>query len=344
MIKVQPSKVRKLQNIAIRILVVIVAWYALSRQLLRHDDLDQVWDSFAENTRNISFWISLLPVFIGMLLNWSIEAFKWRLLTMKSEKISFFRALQAVCTGITVGTFTPNRVGEFIGRSFVLDKTHPWKTFFMTMVGSFAQLLITIIAGTAGFLFFASRYGWFSAGSMYLDIPIVFFAIAAVILLLLFYFHVDLIDHYFGRWIAQKRPGFAKWVHVLSEYQTRDLLKVLLMSGARYLVFSWQFIYLIHLFGLSIPYAESMVFLSVSYLVMTLIPTIALSELGVRGTVTLHFFGYYFGAAGYGAPETFALVGAATMLWLINLVVPALVGTLYVYRLRVFRNGNPTAE
>lgn len=330
-------------NIAIRILVVLVAWYALSEQLLRHHDLARVWDSFAEQANTPVFWWLLIPVFLGMLLNWSLEAVKWRLLTMKSERITFLRSLQAVLTGITVGTFTPNRVGEFIGRSFVLDRSHPWKTLFMTMVGSFAQLLVTIIAGTAGFLIFATEYGWLSTGNLYMDLLMGFFALAAVVLLLVFYFHIDLIDYYFGRWIGRKRPGFAKWVHVLSEYSTPDLLKTLLLSGARYLVFSWQFIYLLHLLGLAIPYREAMIFLTVSYLVMTLIPTIALSELGVRGTVTLFFFGYYFGAQGPDAAGTIALVGAASLLWVINLVIPALAGTLFVYRLKVFRNGNSEA-
>ena len=54
-----------------------------------------------------------------MFLNWLVEALKWRYMISKIENISIMTAYRAVLTGITVSTFTPNRIGEYGGRVFV---------------------------------------------------------------------------------------------------------------------------------------------------------------------------------------------------------------------------------
>ena len=57
-----------------------------------------------------------------MCLNWSIEAIKWRLLIKKMQPITFIEALKGVLSGVAVGTFTPNRIGEFGGRILYLKE------------------------------------------------------------------------------------------------------------------------------------------------------------------------------------------------------------------------------
>lgn len=337
---VQSSKVRKLKNIAIRGAVVVIAYFVLSEQLLKHGTLASLSEAFIRQIDDTRSFSLLLLVCLLMLLNWALEALKWKLLIRKSENISFLRSLKAVFTGVSVGTFTPNRIGEFLGRSFLLDQSHPWKVFFMTMVGSFGQLLATIVCGAAGFLFFSFRYSGFSTGITYLDLLILFFAIVAVLLLVLLFFNISLVDELFGKWIRRRRPEFAKYLHVIAEYNTGDLMKVLLLSFGRYAVFSFQMIVLLRFFQLPVPVFDTLIFTSVSYLVMAMIPSVALSEIGVRGSVNLYFFGYFWNGT-MGAEASLALLSSSTLLWLINLVVPAILGTFFVYHLRIFRNGKP---
>jgi hypothetical protein len=76
---------------------------------------------------------------------------------------------------------------------------------------------------------------------------------------------------------------------------------------------------------------------------MTVIPTIALSELGVRGSVSIFIFALYLEPIGNWSQNTsLAVFSASGVLWLINLAFPALLGALFVYSLRFFRkiNGN----
>ena len=86
-----------------------------------------------------------------MLINWSFEAIKWKILIEKIQKIKFLTSLKAVMAGITVSAFTPNRVGEFGGRIFFLESQNRTKAIVLTFLGNVAQLLVTIVVGA--FLF-----------------------------------------------------------------------------------------------------------------------------------------------------------------------------------------------
>ena len=54
-------------------------------------------------------------------------------------------ARKAVFSGITVSTFTPNRIGEYGGRVFCLEKGDRIKAVFITILCSMSQLLTTVI-------------------------------------------------------------------------------------------------------------------------------------------------------------------------------------------------------
>ena len=73
---------------------------------------------------------------------------------------------------------------------------------------------------------------------------------------------------------------------------------------------------------------------------MTMIPTIAITELGIRGSVALFLIGIYFGNP-LDMPDhiNLGIVAASTALWIINLALPALTGTIFVFNLKFFRKG-----
>jgi uncharacterized membrane protein YbhN (UPF0104 family) len=333
----QKPKIRKLKNIAIRVAIVVVAYVALWFQLRKHGGLHALWSTMDLQDATRNDILILLSVIFLMGANWSVEALKWRYLIRKSEKISFFRSLKAIFTGISVGTFTPNRLGEFLGRSFFLDRSHPWKVFFMTIIGSYSQLIATVLFGAAGLLLFTSRYAGLSTGFNYLDLLIAFFIGLSLLFLLFLYFNIEILDRFLGPWLKRKKPGFASWFHIIAGYNYLELLAVLAFSILRYAIFSFQFFLLLRLFGFAISPGTSLLFTSVIYLVMTVIPSIALSEIGVRGSVSLFFFAFYFPSE-MGSQESAAIVSSSGLLWLINLVIPAILGTFFVYHLKVFRN------
>ena len=88
----------------------------------------------------------LIVIVLMMFLNWFLEALKWQFLIKKIEEISFSRSVRAVFSGITVSAFTPNRVGEYGGRVFCLEKADRIQAVFITIIGSMAQLITTILS------------------------------------------------------------------------------------------------------------------------------------------------------------------------------------------------------
>ena len=89
-------------------------------------------------------------------------------------------------------------------------------------------------------------------------------------------------------------------------------------------------ILMLEFFGVSLPYLEAMRFITLIYLVMAVVPSIALSELTVRGSVALYFLSP-------AAANPAAILAATSVLWLINLAIPAILGALSVFYFRLNR-------
>ena len=71
--------------------------------------------------------------------------------------------------------------------------------------------------------------------------------------------------------------------------------------------------------------------ITVMFLALAIVPTIALAELGVRGKISIFLFGVF-------SPNTLGIVLTASSIWLINLVVPALAGSLFILGIKLFRS------
>jgi len=119
------------------------------------------------------------------------------------------------------------------------------------------------------------------------------------------------------------------------------LLKVFLLSIFRYGVFSFQFFLLLWFFGINVNYFVAMMLIAAIYLFMTIIPTIALTEIGVRGSISLYVFQHHFETVGFWSPEiAIGVVTASSILWLFNIIFPAIIGLIFVFSLKFFRKSN----
>lgn len=236
----------------------------------------------------------------------------------KIETVTFATSVTAVLSGLTVSFFTPNRIGEYAGRVGVLSPGNRIRGTMITILESSAQLVITIIGGCLSFIWYGSEAldlkGWSSYA--------VNFACISVPLVLLFvYLNLNYLIEGFSRirWLKKA----AEKMGTFEFYTSKELLKVLSLSLARYLVFCFQFYLLIVMFGLSLPLIPSLLLISLSFFVMTVVPTVALTELTVRGAVTVYFFSAL-------TMDGLPVLHAAFALWLINLVLPSVAGAILI--------------
>jgi hypothetical protein len=137
------------------------------------------------------------------------------------------------------------------------------------------------------------------------------------LLLLLIYFSVGEIGTYLARvnWLRSIRVG----LDALTQLSRPALLRVMGLSLLRYFVFLFQYYFVFRFFGVEL--AGSIVFLSVAltFLLLALIPGMALAELGVRGKLALLIVGTF-------SANSIGIVLAVTSVWFINLIVPAIAG------------------
>ncbi len=273
-----------------------------------------------------------------MLINWGIESLKWKMLIQQAEKVSFITAFEAVLGGLAVSIFTPNRVGEFMGRVFILKKTDPLKAILLTIVGSFSQLLVTVIFGTAAYLFFAPTFlasllydsTWLVTGFSFTLVTVSIFSVFV-------FFNISALHRISilipGKYSKRIRSG----IDAMAACPTPLLLKILLFSALRYIVFSTQFYLAIVLMGLNFTALQCLLVIPVIYLVLAAIPTVALTELGVRGSVSVFLFGLLTTSGILDAEATLAVISASSLIWFLNIAVPSLAGVLVIFRLQFFR-------
>jgi uncharacterized membrane protein YbhN (UPF0104 family) len=335
----QKAKITKTINYLIRALIILLTYGFIYRQVFKGHKLKEIEDFLIRIWDQENSWLLLALILFMMLVNWGLESIKWKLLIAKIEKISFFRSFQAVMTGVSVSLFMPNRTGDYLGRVFILDKGNHIEGIFSTIIGSFSQIIVTLSVGLFCLLSFIDHYlrvpyriSEYLFSSLILLIPCLVFG------LLLVYFRIGILSDFIGRFIPLKWEKFRLHAGVFGKYNSQELLQVILMSFARYLIFSTQFYLLLRIFGADLPVMEGFILIPVIYLVMAMVPTVALTELGIRGSVSIYVIGLYFERTGGGGSNTeLVILAASTILWLINLVLPAVMGTFFVFSLKFFR-------
>ncbi|MCK5764806.1 MAG: flippase-like domain-containing protein [Bacteroidales bacterium] len=328
-------------------MLIIFATYGFIYQQLFHErDIKAVYQAFLDSFNNMWFINLIILVFILMILNWGTEAFKWKLLIHKIEKISWVKSLEAVFSGVAVSSFTPNRVGDYFGRVFILEKANRIEGVFITILGSMSQLLVTFLAGTSCIFFLF--LGHHETLLTYFNIPAhlyTYFLWGGGVLILgldtlfvLLFLNISLLSSLAGKFKGKVLEKITSYILVLSAYTVRELIGIILLSAFRFIVFSVQLFILLRIFSVELPFFPGMVIIGVIFFAITMIPTVAIAELGIRGSVSLFIIGIYLGNP-FDMPPGIALgiVAASTSLWIINLAIPALIGAIFVFNLKFFR-------
>lgn len=273
--------------------------------------------------------LNYIPILLVlMLLNWAVEAFKWKLVMRKVTPIAFVRAFQAVWTGVTLGLFTPNRIGEFGGRILYIPKKSRLQGIVTSLVNSYSQIVAIFFAGLICLpVFFHDKLN-------YNGFPLLVFSTVsgiALLLIILSYYNMNLLVVLFGRirFFRKIEP----YVEILDTFSVAEYTLYLLLSLLRYTIFAAQYLIFLRMFGMPAGISQGLIAIGVVYLTQTIIPTFAVIELLTRGNIAVFFFKYY-GISG------FVSLAASSSMWLLNLILPAILGYFFIIRFNFFKNGN----
>ncbi|MBP7558471.1 MAG: flippase-like domain-containing protein [Chitinophagaceae bacterium] len=316
----------------------LFAWlaYSIYQQLMSQPNLEASWKHTRQTFGTLQVWLLALALFL-MLLNWGIEALKWQLAVRRVQAISYFTACKAVLSGVSFSVTTPNRVGEYLGRILYMKEGSRLKAISLTIAGSISQLIITLIMGCVGLLFLRREIEGAQLLSDFWYELILYGTITISTVLTLFYFKLSWLVKWLDRLPGSRR--YAWLIESLEQFDATILLQLLSLSAIRFIVFMAQYYLLFRLFDVSISWWQCYWSVSISFLVMAAIPTIALfTDLGLRGTVTLKLAGLF-------SSNQLGIGLAAASIWFINLIIPALAGSLLILGIgRIFRKKETVTE
>jgi len=330
----QNKNIRVFINYFLGPLLFIWLSYSIYHQVQQQPGLEKSWRHIYESFNSGKIW-NLVIVLLLMLVNWSVETIKWKLAVQKIQKVDFFTAFKAVLSGVSFSVTTPNRVGEYLGRVLYMNEGNRLKAISLTITGSISQLIVTLIMGLAGLLILrAPVEASQMISSFWLDIMLWGVAVG-VFILTLFYFRLSWLVSWIDKLPGSKR--FAWLIEALEDFNATLLLQLLSLSALRFVVFIIQYYLLFQLFDVNVSLWQAWWTVSVSFLILAVIPTIALfTDLGLRGKVSLMLVGMFSG-------NNLGIGLTAVSVWFINLIIPALAGSLLILSIKkILKNKNAT--
>ena len=303
--------------ILLKFAIVIGAFYFIFQQLATNQLLSitqlnqQVAFLFSKN-----IWVLLLLLLFTD-VNWFLEIFKWKTLASHEKYITFFEAYEQCLASLTASMITPNRIGEYGAKALYFEKKKQKKIMVLNLIGNLSQLAITIFFGVIGMFFLSSH---FKVGMFSFNAPKFFLFIS--ILGLLF-----LIGKYFG--ITKKLAELKfKILRYSKQLPSKVLIKTVVYSLFRYLVFSHQFYFFLRLFQVEADYFTLISLIFSTYFIASIIPALSIFDWVIKGSVAVFLFSFI-----HVSPLT--IVSITTFMWLLNFAVPALIGSLFVLNFKM---------
>ncbi|MBP6284278.1 MAG: flippase-like domain-containing protein [Paludibacteraceae bacterium] len=296
-------------------IIIMVSAYTYLGYILYHFDN---YEGFADNFSNMSWtrFLFLFFVFVLLPLNLFLESLKWKIILSGMENISIFTAFQSILAGITTGFFTPNRIGDPLGKVLYLQEGNRVQAVALSYVATFGQSFATFLCGIiAGFFLMFSPAFTEYQDSVGLQTTAVLF----LLLLIFLYFSLPYIIRKFTA-ISK----FSKLNHLLeaiTEISVNRLGVISILSLVRFMVYSSQYYLLLLFFGVDISIYEAVVAIPINYLMVSITPSVAFSELGIRGSYAIIILGAF-------THNTPAVVLAGVTVWFINYVIPMITGSL----------------
>ena len=249
--------------------------------------------------------------FLLMPINWLIEATKWQFLLNKIHPQSFAKTIRDVLSGVSTSLITPNRIGNFIGRTVNLPKEVKTKAIIATIHSNLAQFISSIAFGLIGLALFKFNEDFVQVSTVSWS---AFFVLSVG---LFFYYFPKVLDvNPIAKLFSEQSR---KAITYLQDLKFGFKTIILLLSMLRYSVFLAQFYLLLSCFNADLSFEMIIPAIAVVFLITTIIPSFLFGKLFVREASAL------FVLTECGVP-TPVILFTVFVLWTINLALPSLVG------------------
>jgi hypothetical protein len=290
--------------------------------------IEQVWQAFKQQSGQAD-WRWLFATILLMPLNGLMEVQKWLAPVRRYEHIRYRDAIRAVLAGNALAVFSPNRLGEYGGRVLWVQSANQWKSFMAHAMGGFAQMIVLITFGTVGALWYWQQV-WTVDATWFCLIGIA--AVGVSVGMLLIYFNIRTLAPLVQRlsW-PRSIKRYVKDVRVLAEFCREDLWLILGWSTLRYIVSCLQYYFLLQFFGIQVGLIAGFSGISTLFLIQTCLPLPPVASFFARSNIAILVW------STFDANECSSLATTA-LLWIINIFLPALMGTFFILHVNISKS------
>jgi hypothetical protein len=320
---------KKILSIGVKVAIVLIAFWFIYAKLVTNTNLKEFFQ-LLEEIPTAQIYAVLGVVVLLMLGNWGLEALKWKRVIKLVEPIGVWLAIQSVFCGLTWAVFTPNRLGEYGGRVFFLSPKRRILGVVAMAVGSIGQLVLTNVFGAIAICIFIYRFTRID--------PILFLAICMLTLVfclffIFFFFNIKLVN---GLLLSMRfTRKYKKFYAVLARYRKSELLILLFFCLGRYVIFSSQY-YIMYMWLIpSLHFLDVIMLVSILFFVQSALPSLDFLDIGIRSFTAIFFFKYV-------TDQNAAVVACTASIWLINIIIPAILGSYFVFKLNFFGSNQRT--
>jgi len=250
------------------------------------------------------FAVVLLPV------NWLLEVYKWHLLQYSTLQLSFYQSWKNVMKGVSFGLIMPQQLGDALGKMEHSTSNDRWDIGILSLFGGFVQSFMALMGGVVGVAFlFENELGIAVVSIMTMGMVVVMACI---------FYSVEILQFLQSKFLF-------KFLTSLNFKLTKIiLLKVVVLSLLRYLVFVSQFVLVLQLFANSFDKMKVVSAVMLTYFGKTFIPALnVFGDLGIRECAALWSFSY----TSIAASTVFL---CSMLVWMLNIVLPMLIGAYYL--------------
>lgn len=294
----------------VKLLIVGGAFYFIYERLSGNSALN--WHKLTETLQKESNYPIIGLLLLLTFLNRFVEIVKWQNLASYIKNISLGRSAKEVLAAVTVALFTPNGIGEYAAKAMYYKKNEAGEVIFLNLICNGIQLVLTIVGGLAGLALFGYSYPSSIGNLMWIIL-----AVIIIIIILLLTARKITIKGYSLQRLGQKIDELPKNIH----------RKNIALGIIRYLTILHQYYLLFLLFDVELAYGIMIATIAATYLLGSSLPSFQFLDFAVKGSVAIAFFGTL------GVNE-WIVVFTATLIWLLNTVLPVTIGSYFVFTFR----------
>lgn len=312
-----PYKTKQFFFVLIKLSIVVGAFYFIYSKITTNESLEFTKFVSFLNENNV-FSIKNISILIVLsFFNWFFEILKWQHLVGAIKHITFKSALEQSLGGLTASLITPNRIGDYGAKAIYYAKTFRTKIVLLNLLGNMAQMTVTTLFGIVGLSFFLNE---FSIDINYYKVTR--FASIILIIGLLVLFGVK------QKRFKVKGVSFSTILTFIKSISLKIHSLNLSLSFLRYLIFSFQFYYLLIAFGVDINYENTMMVVTSMYLLASIVPTISIFDVVIKGSIAVFLFDYL-------QVSELIILSVTTTMWMLNFVIPSIIGSYFVLNFKL---------